>query len=77
LLNDTKTQPWIQDYSLALAKYTLGEARSKFSTIAGPQGGTSMNGDTLKAEAQGEMQQLELDLKNYVDGSDPLSFIIG
>jgi hypothetical protein len=36
-----------------------------------------MNGDTLKAEAQGEMQQLELDLKNYVDGSDPLSFIIG
>lgn len=77
LLQDKKTQPWIQDYSLALAKYTLGEARSKFSTIAGPQGGTSMNGDTLKAEAQGEMQQLEVDLRNYVDGSDPLSFIIG
>ena len=77
LLQDNKTQPWIQDYSLALAKYTLGEARSKFSTIAGPQGGTSMNGDTLKAEAQGEMQDLELQLKNYVDGSDPLSFIIG
>ena len=63
LLQDNKTQPWIQDYSLALAKYTLGEARSKFSTIAGPQGGTSMNGDTLKAEAQGEMQDLELQLK--------------
>jgi len=77
LLQDHKTQPWIQDYSLALAKFTLGEARSKFSTIAGPQGGTSMNGDTLKAEAQTEMQQLEIDLKNYVDGSDPLSFIIG
>jgi hypothetical protein len=60
-----------------LAKFTLGEARSKFSTIAGPQGGTSMNGDTLKAEAQAEMQQLEEDLRNYVDGSDPLSFIIG
>ena len=29
--------PWIQDYALALAKYTLGEARSKFSTIAGPK----------------------------------------
>ena len=77
LLQDQQIQPWIQDYSLALAKYTLGEARSKFSTIAGPQGGTSLNGDTLKAEAQAEMQQLEEDLKNYVDGSDPLSFIIG
>jgi hypothetical protein len=77
LLQDQQIQPWIQDYSLALAKFTLGEARSKFSTIAGPQGGTSLNGDTLKAEAQAEMQQLEEDLKNYVDGSDPLSFIIG
>ena len=77
LLQDQQIQPWIQDYSLALAKYTLGEARSKFSTIAGPQGGTSLNGDTLKAEAQAEMQQLEEDLKNYVDCSDPLSFLIG
>ena len=77
LLQDQQIQPWIQDYSLALAKFTLGEARSKFSSIAGPQGGTSLNGDTLKAEAQAEMQQLEEDLKNYVDGSDPLSFIIG
>ena len=77
LLQDKQIQPWIQDYSLALAKFTLGEARSKFSTIAGPQGGTSLNGDTLKAEAQAEMAQLEEDLKNYIDGSDPLSFIIG
>jgi len=77
LLQDQQIQPWIQDYSLALAKFTLGEARSKFSTIAGPQGGTSLNGDTLKAEAQAEMQQLEEDLKNYIDGSDPLSFLIG
>ena len=77
LLEDVNVKPWIKDYSLALAKYTLGEARSKFSTIAGPQGGTSLNGDTLKAEAQSEMAALEDDLKNYVDGSDPLSFIIG
>ena len=77
LLQDKQIQPWIQDYSLALAKFTLGEARSKFATIAGPQGGTSLNGDTLKAEAQAEMMQLEEDLKNYIDGSDPLSFIIG
>lgn len=77
LLQDRNAQPWIQDYALALAKFTLGEARSKFATIAGPQGGTSLNGDTLKAEAQQELQTLDEELKNYVDGSDPLSFIIG
>ena len=77
LLQDRHAGTWIQDYSLALAKFTLGEARSKFATIAGPQGGTTLNGDTLKAEAQQEMQALDEELKNYVDGSDPLSFIIG
>jgi len=77
LLQDRQAQPWIQDYALATAKFTLGEARSKFATIAGPQGGTSLNGDALKAEAQAEMQALDEELKNYVDGSDPLSFVIG
>ena len=77
LLQDRHAGPWIQDYALALAKYTLGEARSKFSTIAGPQGGTSLNGDALKAEAQVEIDKLDEELRNYVDGSDPLSFIIG
>ena len=42
----------------------LGEARSKFSTIAGPGGGTTLNGDTLKAEAQAEMEKLDQDLSN-------------
>lgn len=77
LLQDRRIQPWIQDYSLALCKFMLGEARSKFSTIAGPQGGTTLNGDTLKAEAQAEMEKLDEELRNYVDGSDPLSFILG
>lgn len=77
ILEDISSRPWIQEYALALCKYMLGEARSKFSTIAGPQGGTSLNGDSLKAEAQQEMEKLESDLRNYVDGSDPLTFIIG
>jgi len=77
LLNDTYSSPWIKDYAMAQAKFILGEARSKFSTIAGPQGGTSLNGDNLKAEAQAEIEKLEDDLKLYVDGSDPLGFIIG
>jgi hypothetical protein len=77
LLNDHMIFPWIQDYAYSFAKRIVGEARSKFSTIAGPQGGTSLNGDTLKAEAQAEMDKLEEELKNYVDGSMPLYWVIG
>jgi hypothetical protein len=55
----------------------LGEARSKFATIAGPQGGTSLNGDTLKAEAQAEMEKLEQDVIQQVAGGVGFSFLIG
>lgn len=77
LLSDYKAYPWIKDYTLALAKRSLGEAREKFGTIAGPQGGTTLNGTALKQEALADMERLELDLVNYVDGGEPLSFIIG
>jgi hypothetical protein len=60
-----------------MSKYTLGEARSKFAQIAGPQGGTTLNGEALKNEAKEEMDKLIEDLKNYVDGSTPITFIIG
>ena len=69
--------PWLRDYTLAQCKMMLGQAYEKFSTIAGPQGGTSLNGSALKTEAQAMMEKLEEDLKNYIDGGDPLSFIIG
>lgn len=77
LLNDHMAFPWLQDYAYSFAKLILGEARSKFSQLAGPQGGTSLNGDALKNEAKAEMEQLENDLKNYVDGSQPLTWVIG
>ena len=77
LLKDHRTKPWIYDYTKAQCKYMLGEARSKFATIAGPQGGTSLNGDALKQEAAAEMEKLEQDLQNYVEGGTPLSFVIG
>jgi len=55
----------------------VGEAREKFATIAGPQGGSSLNGAQIKAEAQAEMDRLHEDLRNYIDGSQPLYWIIG
>ena len=55
----------------------LGEARSKFATIAGPQGGSQLNGDTLKQEAQAEMEKLEQDVATNVPGGVGYSFLIG
>lgn len=77
IFSDTYAFPWIQEYAYSFAKRIIGEARSKFNTIAGPQGGTSLNGDALKQEAQVEMEKLEQDLKEYVDGSQPLTWVIG
>lgn len=77
LLNDHMIFPWLQEYSYSFAKRIVGEARSKFGTIAGPQGGSTLNGDALKAEAQAEMDKLEEDIKTYVDGSTPLTWVIG
>jgi hypothetical protein len=55
----------------------LGEARSQFATIAGPQGGSTLNGDTLKAEAQTEMEKLEVEVSMAVAGGVGYGFTIG
>jgi hypothetical protein len=55
----------------------LGEARSKFATIAGPQGGSTLNGDALKAEAQQEMDKLDAELTLQVSGGVGYGFTIG
>ena len=69
--------PWIQDYAYALVKRTIGEAREKFATINGPGGGTTLNGTALKAEANELLAQLEDELRNFVDGGTPLTWITG
>ena len=77
LLNDYLAVQWIKDYTLASCKYMLGEARSKFATIAGPQGGSTLNGDSLKAEAQSEMEKLEQEVIMQVAGGVGYGFTIG
>lgn len=77
LLNDHMIFPWLQEYAYSFAKRIVGEARSKYAQIAGPQGGSTLNGDALKTEAQAEMEKLEEELKTYVDGSTPLTWVIG
>ena len=77
LLDDMYAGQWIKDYALASAKVILGEAREKFGTIASPQGGTQLNGTTLKTEGKAEMEILEQDLINYKEGGTPLTWVTG
>ncbi|MCX7592622.1 MAG: hypothetical protein N2235_02460 [Fischerella sp.] len=77
LMNDYLIMPWLKEYAYAHAKMMVGEAREKFASIAGPQGGSTLNGTALKGEAQALMDSLIEDLKNYVDGSQPLTWVQG
>lgn len=77
LLLDPGAGIWIGDWTLSQCKLILGEAREKFASIAGPGGGTSLNGASLKSEAKAMQDQLLEDLKRYVDHSQPITWVIG
>lgn len=77
LLENLNARTWIRDYATARAKMMLGQARSKFSTLAGPQGGVSFNGDALKSEAATEMERLDTELKDGSDNGGGMGFVIG
>ena len=77
LLLDPGSGVWIGDFVLATLKLIIGEAREKFATIAGPGGGTTLNGAALKSEGLAMQTQLLDELKRYVDRSQPLTFVIG
>ena len=55
----------------------MGEAREKFSQIAGPQGGGSLNGTAIKGEAKADIERLETELATQVTGGQGYTFIIG
>lgn len=77
LLQDPYAGVWITDFILAIMKGILGEAREKYGTVPGPQGGTSLNGTAMKAESIAMQERLIQDLRNYVDGSQVLTWIQG
>lgn len=77
LFNDPYAFPWLQEFAYSFSKRILGQAYSKFSQIAGPQGGASLNGATLVTEAETEMAALEQQLKDNVEGNLPMTWVIG
>ena len=77
IIEDLYAKQWIRDYTLANCKLMLGEARSKFQSIAGPQGGGSLNGGDLKADGKAEIEKLDKELETLVSGGTGYTFIIG
>lgn len=77
LLQDPGAGIWVGDFTYAVLKGIIGEAREKFGSIAGPGGGTTLNGSAMKSESKAEQERLIDELKRYVDYSQPLSWIQG
>jgi hypothetical protein len=77
LLQDPGAGIWIVDWIYAILKGIIGEAREKFGTIAGPGGGTTLNGAAMKAESAALQKELLDELKRYVDYSQPLTWVQG
>ena len=77
LLSDPVILQWFRDCMLGASKIIIGEAREKFASIAGPQGGTALNGAAMKSEGQAQIERSIEELRLYVDGSQPISFVIG
>jgi len=77
LFADPYAYVWLKDYAIATCKVIMGDARSKFQNLGGPQGGVSLNGDALKAEGKEDMDRLEAEIMAFMDSHDGMPFIIG
>jgi hypothetical protein len=77
LLTDYRTLTFIKEYAYAICLSELGHARSKFSSIPGPGGGTTLDGASLLTESDKIIEALHLDIINYHFGETPLGLIIG
>ena len=65
-INDVGKQ-WIRKYALALSKELLGIVRSKYGNIPIPNAEVSMDGETLRAEATAEKEQLIEQLRENLE----------
>ena len=67
-INDVGKQ-WIRKYGLALTKELLGMIRSKYGSIPVPNAETTLDGDTLRTEAQTEKEFLITQLRENLEAS--------
>jgi hypothetical protein len=77
LLQDIYASQWLKDYTLATCKLMLGEARSKFGSIAGPGSAITLNGTALLSAGKEEIAALDKEIGDLTAGGTPMTFIIG
>jgi hypothetical protein len=77
LLQDIYAKQWLYDYTLAVSKMMLGEARSKFGSIAGPGSPIQLNGAALLGAGKEELAALDKELENLIPGGTGYTFVIG
>ena len=68
LINSVGKQ-WIKKYFLATCKEMLGTIRSKYASVPIPNGDVTLDGDTLRIEANTEKDRLITDLKEILEAS--------
>lgn len=70
LLSDHFASNWMREYELAHLRIILGEKLSRFATLPGAQGGTTMNGESLIQRGMDDKQRLEDDLLYNADSAN-------
>jgi hypothetical protein len=60
---------WIRSYSLALCKETLGQVRSKYSSVPIPGESITLNGTALISEAKDEKEALKKELGEILEAT--------
>lgn len=58
---------WVREYTAALCKEMLGLIRSKYSTIAIPNGDVTLNGNELMSQARETMDKLKEELRTDLE----------
>ncbi len=74
LLLDRWAKQWLQGWAHAELKEILGMIRSKYSSVAGPNGGLTLNGDLLISEARADFEELLRQITDYEAGNGGVNF---
>jgi len=61
------SKQFIKRITIALCKELLGRVRGKFTTLPIPGGDVTMDGDSLKSEAQSELDNIRNELKEWLE----------
>lgn len=74
LLLDRWSKQWLQGWAQAELWEMLGEVRSKYGNLPGPNGGLTLNGDSLLSRAELQFTELLRQITDYEVGNGGVNF---